>query len=86
MPTDMGKVEGGDTAKAVDELITKLQGLDAGFDPAVVDGSWQLVFTRNSNDAPKVLLWPLRALLPLSCRSPTSMAFVPGKLPLGSFD
>jgi hypothetical protein len=50
----MGKVEGGDTAKAVDELITKLQGLDAGFDPAVVDGSWQLVFTRNSNDAPKV--------------------------------
>lgn len=52
--TGMGRVEGGDLAREVDELVAALGAAQEDFDVATADGPWQLLFTRNGNKAPKV--------------------------------
>eukprot|EP00667_Euglena_gracilis_P012318 EG_transcript_12645 len=51
--TGMGRVEGGDLAREVDELVAALGAAQEDFDVATADGPWQLLFTRNGNKAPK---------------------------------
>jgi hypothetical protein len=50
----MGKDETQEAALQIDQMIQNLENEGCGFNESVIDGEWQLVFTRNAKGSPSL--------------------------------